>query len=108
MNRYKIKWTPFALWCLEEIHSYLLKESKSKKIADSYIQKLLKRVDQLETFPESGNEEELLKAIGQNSRYLLEGNYKLIYQVEKSEIIITDVFHVKQNPKKIVKRNKKK
>jgi len=44
----------------------------------------------------------------QNSRYIIEGNYKIIYQFDDKYIFITDEFHSKQNPKKILKRNKKK
>ncbi len=63
-------------------------------------------VEHLAAFPESGQVEPLLKM--QNSRYIIEGNYKIIYQFDDKNILITDVFHSKQNPKKILKRNKKK
>jgi hypothetical protein len=63
-------------------------------------------VDQLQTQPESGQMEELLEHLNQNSRYLVEGNYKIIYQYSECVVIITDVFHVKQNPVKIKKRKR--
>jgi hypothetical protein len=63
-------------------------------------------VDQLQTQPESGQMEELLEHLNQNSRYLVEGNYKIIYQYSEGVVIITDVFHVKQNPVKIKKRKR--
>jgi plasmid stabilization system protein ParE len=57
-------------------------------------------------FPESGQIEKRLSKLNQNSRYLVESSYKIIYQFQEGKVIITDVFHVKQNPKSLVKRNK--
>lgn len=107
MRIIKIYWTPFALKSLDEIKVYLEKEIQSKTIATKYINKLIKVVEQLKQFPDSGPEEKLLKDLKQNSRYLVEGNYKIIYQYQDNKVIITDVFHVKQNPGKIIVRNKK-
>ena len=107
MKKNKIFWTPFALKALGEIVDYIEKESKSKNIAEKYLHKLICRVDQLEDFSESGVIEPLLEYLNLNSRFLIEGNYKIIYQYQNHQIIITDVFHVKQNPIKITKRNKK-
>lgn len=106
-NKVDIYWTESASKRLAEIKAYIEKETYSKNLAEKYIQKLIKRVDQLETQPNSGQEEVLLKRYNQNSRYLVEGSYKIIYQFLNNVIIITDVFHVKQNPKKMVIRNKK-
>ena len=101
-----IFWTPFALKSLDEIKNYIERETLSKTIALKYINKLIERVEQLPNFPDSGPEEELLKHLKQNSRYLIEGNYKIVYQFQNNKVIITDIFHVKQNPVKIIKRNK--
>jgi len=108
MPRYKIRWTPFASKCLQEIHSYITSEAKSETPADKFILKLIERTDALKMYPYIGQGEPMLEAIGQSSRYLVEGNYKIIYQIEKDEVIITDVFHTKQNPIKLTKRGKKK
>lgn len=107
MKKVKIYWTAFASKCIEDIHAYIEEESKSAAIASRYITKLMGRVDQLENFPNSGAAEPLLNHLKNNSRYLVEGNYKIIYQYNDSHIIVTDVFHVKQNPVKIKKRSKK-
>lgn len=97
-----IKWTPFALSCLDEIHDYITFKEKSTKPADELIDSLFKKVDQLKEFPESGHPEPLLNAIGQDSRYLIKASYKIIYEYHsaKSVIIVTDVFHTSQNPDK--------
>jgi len=108
MKKLKLYWTPFALKCLDEIKEYIIQETYSVKTADKYVNKLIDRVELLQNFPESGRQEELLKHLEQNSRYLVEGNYKIIYQYKDTKIIITDVFHVKQNPLKIIKRSRPK
>lgn len=104
MKKFKLQWTQFALKALDDIYDYIRNEAYSEFIANKYILRLINRVEQLIIFPNSGQEEELLKPLKQNSRYLVEGNYKIIYQFQDDTIIITDVFHVKQNPKKLVKK----
>ncbi|MBA3662882.1 MAG: type II toxin-antitoxin system RelE/ParE family toxin [Bacteroidetes bacterium] len=108
MKKVKLYWTPFALKCLDKIKEYIIQETYSEKTADTYISRLIDRVELLQDFPESGQREEFLKHLEQNSRYLIEGNYKIIYVYHSSKIVITDVFHVKQNPTKIIKRNRRK
>lgn len=102
-KRISIQWTPFALRCLDEIHDYIQYKEKAIEPADRLINALFERVDQLVDFPESGQEEPFLEEIGQKSRYLVEFNYKIIYEFdqEHSKIIITDVFHTSQNPDKM-------
>jgi toxin ParE1/3/4 len=107
MKKCKIFWTAFADKALDEAKEYIQRESRSEDIATAYINKLIARVDQLEYFPESGPVEPLLKHLPQNSRYLVEGNYKIIYQYDNKQVIITDVFHAEQMPLKIVTRDKR-
>ena len=42
-----------------------------------------------------------LETLKENHRYLVNGNYKLIYRVSHNEVIINDVFDARQNPAKI-------
>jgi toxin ParE1/3/4 len=105
MKKAELCWTPFALSGLEDIKKYITQETQSETIAVKYINKLINRVEQLEIFPDSGVKESLLKHLKQNSRYIIEGNYKIIYQYKDDKVIITDVFHTKQTPIKITKRN---
>lgn len=107
MKKLKIFWTPFSVRCLDDISNYIAEKSGSETIANKYINKIMDRVEQLQFHPNSGQKENLLLHLNQNSRYLVEGNYKIIYQFNEDKIIITDIFHVKQNPIKITKRTKK-
>jgi plasmid stabilization system protein ParE len=106
MTGIEIKWTPFALRCLDEIHFYILYEAGSASPADRFVNQLFDRVDQLMNFPELGQVELSLSKRGLNCRYLVEGNYKIIYEhSEKSSlVIILDVFQTAQDPNKIIKR----
>lgn len=105
MVEHKIYWTQFAQNALSTIHEYLLLQSGSEDLAKKYVQKLLNKIEHLKQFPHSGADEPFLKAIGQHSKFVLEGNYKIIYEVQANQIFVTDVFHVKQNPQKIMTRN---
>jgi plasmid stabilization system protein ParE len=102
-KKINIKWTPFALGCLDEIYDYIAYKEKSEDPAFNLINAIFEKVDQLRNFPESGQPETLLKEIGQDSRYLVVASYKVIYEYHSihNTIIITDIFHSSQNPGKI-------
>jgi len=51
----------------------------------------------------SGQIEGNLQKLGEDHRYLVEGNYKIIYKKVKEGILITDVFDTRQDPVKILK-----
>lgn len=56
---------------------------------------------------ERGQEEEVLRALQKNHRYLLaEQHYKIIYRTEKEMVIVTDVFDTRQQPENLIKRNR--
>ncbi|MBI2966610.1 MAG: type II toxin-antitoxin system RelE/ParE family toxin [Bacteroidetes bacterium] len=107
MKNVEIFWTPFALSRLDEIFDFISDKAQSIIPASKQIIRIIERTDQLIHFPESGQKELLLQEIGQDSRYLVEGNYKIIYEFYKNQnlIIVTDIFHTKQNPKKLLKNS---
>jgi toxin ParE1/3/4 len=45
--------------------------------------------------------EENLADLKQGHRYIVEGNYKIIYRLIDNEIYITDIFDCRQNPTKM-------
>ena len=94
----------FCFALSDEIHFYILHEAGSASPADRFVNQLFDRVDQLATFPESGQVELSLSKKGLNCRYLVEGNYKIIYEyLEKlSLVIILDIFQTTQDPDKII------
>ncbi len=48
-----------------------------------------------------GQEEETLKQLNEGHRYLVEGNYKVIYKIIDQTVYITDIFDTRQNPDSI-------
>lgn len=102
-----IRWTPFALRSLDEIYNFIVQEAKSISPAEKFIDKIFNRTDQLKYFPLSGQEEVLLSQKGLNNcHYLVEGNYKIIYEYlkDKKIIVILDIFNTNRNPENILKR----
>lgn len=101
-----IRWTPFALRSLDEIYNFIVQEARSTSPAEKFIGKVFNRTDQLKYFPLSGQEEVFLAQKGIKCHYLVEGNYKIIYEYmdDKKLIVILDVFNTSRNPENILKR----
>ncbi|MGB3083730.1 MAG: type II toxin-antitoxin system RelE/ParE family toxin, partial [Saprospiraceae bacterium] len=63
----------------------------STSYASRFIDKLLARVKQLETFPKSGR---VVPEFGIDSiRELIEGNYRIVYRVNSEAVYIARVQH---------------
>ena len=94
-------WSDEALNDLETIYDFLVE--KSQPAAQGTIERILSRSKQLETFPESGARQEAVKATVKEYRYLVEGNYKLIYsyQPESQTVHIEIIFDTRYNPEKL-------
>ena len=105
MNEVQVTCSPFALRSLEEIRFYILHEAKSESPATRFVEKIFDRTDQLSFLSESGQKELSMIARGINCRYIIEGNYKIIYEYALSPelIIILDIFHTSQDPIKLNK-----
>ncbi len=95
-----IIWSDFAIKMLKEIHNHY-KTKTTKIIADRIKNDIFSATKQLINFSKSGTEEHTLKGLNQNHRYLINGNYKIIYKLVKEGVLITDVFDTRQNPIKI-------
>lgn len=96
----KVIWTSFALENLKQIFFYY-KEAASPEIATKIKRRILQRTKQLSKFPESGTLEPILIDFGKNHRYLVSGNYKIIYYFDKNFVYVTDIFDTRQDPKRI-------
>ncbi len=98
----KIFWTDTARNQLEDIFDYY-KEKASLKSSKNLIRKLIDRTLQLDKNPYSGPKEPLLQEKKFEYRYLVEGNYKIIYWIEDNYVKIASIFDTRQNPIKINK-----
>ena len=100
----KVFWTKFALDSLSEVYYYYLK-NVNENIASNIRDSILYSTKQLEKYSLSGPTEELLMDLEEGHRYIIRGNYKIIYKIQNKKVYITDVFDTRQNPEKI-RRNK--
>jgi len=97
-----IYWTDFAIEQLETIFDFYNTEvnlNVAQKIVNSIIDKTIILEQQLI----AGQHEELLKKRKNQYRYLIEGNYKIIYWIENDFVYIATVFDCRQNPTKLKK-----
>lgn len=102
----KVIWTDFATASLYEIYKYY-KEAAGEKVAHRIKARIFFATRQLKHHPESGQIEPNLESLGENHRYLVEGNYKIIYKKVPEGLVITDVFDTRQDPKKIAEIRRK-
>jgi plasmid stabilization system protein ParE len=101
----KVLWTKSALASLYDICKYY-KVNVSITIACKVRDNILAVTSQLEKHSQIGQIEELLKEMESGHRYIVKDNYKIIYKIQTHKIYITDVFDTRQNPDKIMERNK--
>ena len=71
------------------IHKYISKDSKL--YADRFIEKIIIRVDQLESFPKSGRV--VPEFDTPEIREIIEGNYRIIYKASVAQVTILRVHH---------------
>ena len=98
----QIIWTNFAISELKNIFLYyrmVAGDKTAEKIRKSIFSSIKPLIKQ--TF--IGSEEENLVDLKQGHRYLVEGNYKIIYRIIDNNIYITDIFDSRQNPTKMKK-----
>jgi addiction module RelE/StbE family toxin len=93
----KVVWAEFALEDLKTIHDYISKDSKV--YASRFVEKLISRVDQLETNPKSGRI--VPEFNNETLRELIEGNYRIIYKTDSDFIGIVRVHHSARQLKSI-------
>lgn len=96
----QIKWTRNARKRLKEIKLYF-KENVSDKVADKIVLRITSAVFRLYDNPNLGMRELSLCNSSIVYRYLVEGNYKIVYKQRGSVIYIMTVFDCRQNPDKL-------
>jgi len=96
----QITFTATAKSHLKDIHNYY-KNVASVRVANSIKKKIIGAIKDLTNFINKYQEEEYLKKMNLEHRRLIEGNYKIIYRVEKKQIIVTDIFDSRQDPTKM-------
>lgn len=100
----QVIWTNFAISELKNIYLYY-RMVANDKVADKMRKSLFDATALLTEQPLIGAVEENLAILKQGHRYLVVGNYKIIYRIIQHDIYITDIFDCRQNPQKMKKRN---
>ncbi len=95
-----IIWTFEALEDAKQVYNYY-KSKVSIRSANSIKSKIFTSVKNLQKQARKGQVEELLLHKQGEYRYLVTGNYKIIYKLTGKEIYIMKVFDCRQNPVKI-------
>ena len=96
-----VSWTEPAEVRLKEIFDYHL-EVANRRTARKITNEITERTRILAQNPQAGPVEELLKERRKEHRYLIEGNYKIIYRIDPEVIWVVAVFDCRQNPEKIL------
>ncbi len=96
----QIIWTNFAIAELKNIFLYY-RMVAGEKVAEKIRKSVFNATKHLLKQPLSGSVEDNLTELKQGHRYLVEGNYKIIYRIIDNDIYITDVFDCRQNPVKM-------
>jgi len=96
----KIIWSQWAKAQLRGIFDYYLLFA-SQETALRIVEKITSRVDILKDNPQAGSREESLTSYPQEFRYLVEGNYKIVYYVGETGTTIALVFDSRRNPAKL-------
>jgi len=99
----KIRFTQYSKGCLQDIYENY-KDKGASKYGRTIRSKIILKSLKLKEFPSLGRIEENLENMGFGHRFLVEGDYKIIYKIVGSEIIITDIFDTRQDPDKMLPR----
>jgi toxin ParE1/3/4 len=97
---FPVVWTEFAENQLDDIFEYFLAVSGFDQ-AQKIVQKLIIATKVLELQPEVGQIEQALLNRKEQVRYLVEGNFKILYFLRNGMVIISDVFDTRQSPKSL-------
>jgi len=98
-----VVWSDGAIEELRTIYDYLY-FNVSKKVADKISNAIVDKTLLLEQSPRVGQKEELLVHLNKEIRYLIEGNYKIVYWIDDEIISIASVFDCRMNPKEIKRK----
>lgn len=87
----KILWSPLSLERVVEIAQYIAEDKPGA--SEKWVDSVFKSVERLIKFPESGRVVPEIKR--QEIREILNGNYRIIYRIDKEIISVLTVRHGK-------------
>ena len=96
----EVIWTNPAKRDLRKIYNYF-KKKVSQNLAQKVINSIFTNTSILKN-QNIGTKEQLLTQFEQDHRFIIDGNYKIIYIIQNSTVYITHIFDTRQNPTKII------
>jgi toxin ParE1/3/4 len=98
----KIVWTEFAEYQLSEIYTFLYHKA-DEATASRIVLGIVNASERLVNFPEMGTKEKEEYVGDLNYRYLVQGHFKIVYEVLEREVVVQDVFDTRLDPSKMLK-----
>ncbi len=91
MRKYKVEITEIAEADIQDIFEYISKDSSTAAV--KWVEEIEKQIDFLERFPLRCAIIPEARELGRKYRHSIYGNYRTIFRVEKSKVIILRVIH---------------
>jgi toxin ParE1/3/4 len=85
----RIAWTRLSRADLAAIRAYIARDAP--RTADAFVKRIIKAVDRLKRFPQSGSI--VPEAKGKDIREILFGSYRIVYRVVGARVEILTVRH---------------
>lgn len=95
-----IVWTDKAKYHLKLIQLFYL-ETVSFMVSESVVNGLIDCVTNLKYNPQMGGMEPSLRNYPEGYRYLVQGNYKIIYWIDQQNVIISVIFDCRRKPESL-------
>ena len=96
-----VRWLEPAINDVREIFEYLLAQAGEKR-ALKIVEGIYTRPAMLTRNPEAGPREPSLEEFPDGYRYLVEGNYKIVYRIKNGFIDIVLVWDCRRDPKSLL------
>ena len=90
-KKYRVEITKIAESDIKDIFEYILRDSK--KLAIKWVDEIEHQIDSLEIFPMRYAIIPEIEELGEEYRHIIYGNYRTIFKIEGSNVIIMRVIH---------------
>lgn len=91
MRKYRVEITSVAESDIQEIFSYISRDNKAAAI--KWVEEIERQIDSLENFPLRCPIIPEAQELGEKYRHIIYGNYRTIFRVDGSKVIIMRVIH---------------
>ncbi|MDR0865926.1 MAG: type II toxin-antitoxin system RelE/ParE family toxin [Candidatus Symbiothrix sp.] len=97
-DAYSLKWAPRSKKDLKEIYNYIKERDTNSAL---YVVNTIRQKAKEATFyPTKGPIEPTINE--ERVRFLIKWSYKIIYEIKTDHILVLRVFHMSQNPNKLI------